>query len=861
MCAWIINNKEWIFSGIGITIIAAIIAFFKFLFKGEKKPMPKTPESNTVSSTIHGFYNPPYTKNDFYTGRNDFPNEISKILKKGKLCILTGYGGIGKTQIALQYCFDNEKRYGLIFWLNAETVEQLEQGFMTMSQNFGLIIEKMEINEIIENLYRYLNRVGTKTLIVIDNYDDIDVSDIQKYIPRFTEEGIHILVTSRIEQWNTLANVESLAVDVWESAIAKEYILKRTKNKKDIDPDEDTAAGNLAEKLGCLPLAVDMAVSYIKETGISIQEYNQTFDYSNLADEEDESLWHKRTVIQTWQKSVDRMKEKKQQAALNIFYILSFMASAIIPCIFFEAVGYYRKTVLEAVRELRKYSFVLMENDYISVHKIVQEITREYLDIGQDKNKTVEKLTKVMSKYFNFEEKHRELKGHYADTLPHAISILSYSIRINGSNINQSILSGNIGLYLYSFVENYDLALDYLTQALTIDKEIGYRQGEATQLGNIGLIYYAMGEAEKTLDYHQQALTIDKEIGYRQGEAAQLGNIGLIYHAMGKAEKALDYHQQALTIDKEIGYRQGEASDLSNIGLIYSDMGKTKKALDYHRQALTIDKEIGYRQGEASDLGNIGLIYHAMGEAKKALDYHQQALTIHKEIGYRQGEATQLGNIGLIYYAMGEAEKALDYHQQALTIHKEIGYRQGEATQLGNIGLIYSDMGEAEKALDYHQQALTIYKEIGSCQGEASDLGNIGLIYRGMGEAEKALDYFKQALTIHKEIGYRQGEASQLGNIGLIYRDMGEAEKALDYFKQALTIHKEIGYRQGEATQLGNIGLIYYAMGEAENALDYLIQANKILDTYSLVYGKKIILKAIEDIEGMHKKTDKSVLD
>ena len=82
-------------------------------------------------------------------------------------------------------------------------------------------------------------------------------------------------------------------------------------------------------------------------------------------------------------------------------------------------------------------------------------------------------------------------------------------------------------------------------------------------MGNIGLIYSDKGDADNALKYHQQALEIDKEIGYKQGEASDLGNIGLIYSDKGDADNALKYHQQALEIDKEIGYKQGEANQLA----------------------------------------------------------------------------------------------------------------------------------------------------------------------------------------------------------------------------------------------------------------------------------------------------------
>ncbi|UCD62731.1 MAG: tetratricopeptide repeat protein, partial [Candidatus Zixiibacteriota bacterium] len=78
--------------------------------------------------------------------------------------------------------------------------------------------------------------------------------------------------------------------------------------------------------------------------------------------------------------------------------------------------------------------------------------------------------------------------------------------------------------------------------------EIGYRQGEASDLGNIGLIYKTKGEADEALEYLEQSLEIDREVGYRQGEANGLGNIGLVYEQKNELETALKYLTEALAV-------------------------------------------------------------------------------------------------------------------------------------------------------------------------------------------------------------------------------------------------------------------------------------------------------------------------
>jgi len=387
---------------------------------------------------------------------------------------------------------------------------------------------------------------------------------------------------------------------------------------------------------------------------------------------------------------------------------------------------------------------------------------------------------------------------------------------------NQGMMYQNLG--------DYQKALDYYQQALTIDRKIGDKGGEGADLMNIGVVYDNMGYYQKALDYYQQALTIDREIGYKRGEVDGLTNIGVVYGKMGYYQKALDYNQQALTIQSEIGYKRGEVANLSNLGLVYYSLGDYQKALDYNQQALTIHSEIGGdKRGVAINLANQGVMYLNLGYYQKALEYLQQALKIQRKIGNKPGVTKNLGNLSLVYYRLGYYQKALDYSQQSLKIlRREIGDKRDIGKNLGNLGVVYQNLGYYQKALEYLQQALTIDRKIGDKPGESADLSNLGTVYYYLGEYQKALDYYQQALKIRREIGDKPGESADLNNLGAMYVKMGYYQKALEYFQQALALSREIGHNRKEGSNLSNLGVVYYYLGDYQKALDYYQQALKI---------------------------------
>ena len=217
---------------------------------------------------------------------------------------------------------------------------------------------------------------------------------------------------------------------------------------------------------------------------------------------------------------------------------------------------------------------------------------------------------------------------------------------INNETLIRKLL--DTGNKAYTVSKN-QIALQLFEEGLQLSEQENDKEFISLFLGNIGLIYQDKGELDEALKYHKQALKIDKQTGYLQGQANNLGNIGNIYYGKSKLDEALKYHKEALEVDKQAGYLLGQASDLGNIGVIYKNKGELDKALNYYKQALEIQKHIGYKQGQADQLGNIGSIYYVKGDLDKTLTYYKEALEIYKEIGYLQGQANQLSNIGLIY--------------------------------------------------------------------------------------------------------------------------------------------------------------------------------------------------------------------
>ena len=396
-----------------------------------------------------------------------------------------------------------------------------------------------------------------------------------------------------------------------------------------------------------------------------------------------------------------------------------------------------------------------------------------------------------------------------------------------GNNHGVGACYGNLGAVFY-FLGQYNKAEEYLQKALIINEEIGEKSEEAACYANLGTVFESFGQYNKAEEYLQKALMIKREIGDKSGEGICYGNLGAVFNSVGQYTKAEEYLQKALTIRREIGDKNGEASDYGNLGTVFRSVGQYDKAEEYLQKALTIKKEIGEKSGEATCYGNLGTVFLSVGQYAKAEEYLQKALTIRREIGDKKGEAADYGNLGTVFQSVGQYNKAEEYHKKALAIRREIGDKEGEAADYGNLGTVFQSVGQYTKAEEYLQKALAIRREIGDKKGEAADYGNLGTLCLSVGQYTKAEEYLQKALTIKEEIGEKSGEATCYGNLGTVFQSVGQYNKAEEYLQKALKIRREIGDKKGEAADYGNLGTLCLSVGQYTKAEEYFQKALKI---------------------------------
>jgi hypothetical protein len=200
-------------------------------------------------------------RNPNFVGRADELDQIRASLTAGQVMTvqaLRGMGGIGKTQIAIEYAYRYATDYGLVWWVDAEQPALIAEQFAALGISLGLPAAP-DTTAAVQAVCSALRKRQT-WLLIFDNAGRIE--DLRPVLPGGTG---HVLVTIRRGGFRVLGPV--LDLDIFDRADAISLLHRRAPHLAD---DEVSA---LAEQLGDLPLALEQAAAYLDQTRVPATEY------------------------------------------------------------------------------------------------------------------------------------------------------------------------------------------------------------------------------------------------------------------------------------------------------------------------------------------------------------------------------------------------------------------------------------------------------------------------------------------------------------------------------------------------------------------------------------------------------------
>jgi len=322
-------------------------------------------------------------RNANFTGRRELLDQLGQRLGVGTTAVLPaalhGMGGIGKTQMAVEYIYRHLQDYEVVWWVQATQPTAIRTSLTELAQHLRLDGAEEAITAVPAVLEAL--RVGKpyrRWLLVFDSAEDPDLVR-----PFFPVGGTgEILVTSRNPDWAGIAR--PLEVAVFEREESKLLLGRRGTELAEDDADR------IADKLGDLPLAIEQAAAWLAETGMSASEYLRLFD-EKVAEILDTSTPrnYEVSVAAAWNVSFDELSSRSP-AAHQLLQVCAFFAPEPISRSLFAGVrGVSVAAELDkalrdpmrlarAVRDINRYGLAKIDHrsDTLLLHRLVQLVLR-----------------------------------------------------------------------------------------------------------------------------------------------------------------------------------------------------------------------------------------------------------------------------------------------------------------------------------------------------------------------------------------------------------------------------------------------------------------------------------------------------
>jgi tetratricopeptide (TPR) repeat protein len=820
-----------------------------------------TPPTHTSSH----LWNVPYPRNRFFTARDEFLRSLHETFLSDRehsiyTQAISGLGGIGKTQIALEYAYRYSTDYHAIFWLKGDNSEDLRADYMRLAALLNLP-ERNEADQniVIAAIRRYLSQ-ASRWLIIIDNLDTFEL--LEELIP--TRGQGDILITTRRQATGaiaTLCKIEKLTFD--EGAL---FLLRRAKIiTQNVSLDMLPAASveyarTICQRLDGLPLALDQAGAYIEETKISLSSYITLYkkhETALLKQRRKFATGHPASIATTLALCIEQAKQHNP-ASLELLSVCAFLHPYAIPIALFSTgtpdLGPTIHALISdelafnsALETLLDLSLLHRNSDTetINIHRLVQVILRD--EMGVDTQRFwAEHVITALSRLFP--EPEIGVWQQCQQYLPHALLAADLVKQWNLSSPETARLLYLAGSYLYE-IASYTDARKLCEQALTIDEQVyGDEHPEtARTLHCLGNIYESQGHYTDAQHYYERAIAIgERTWGPEHPDTARLLNdLGEHFQMSSQFPLAEDYYRRALSIrQKFFGIEHPEtASSLNNIAGICEEQGRHAQAQPLYEEALRLRERLRGPQhpDTAESLSNVARFYRVIGKYLQAQPLYERAIVAYEQaLGPEHPRvATCCNNFAIFCITLGRYTQAEQLLMQALKIRTQLFglHHPSTAGSWNHLARVYYKQGRYEQAKTLYEQALLICEQELGRQHPAttSILINIGEFYLAQGDDNQAEALLTEALASITEgqESEHPGAAPVLHLLGEVYLTRKEYERAENLFTKALVIRQEVlGKTHPEtAITLKGLGDLAFARNNDAQAAMLYQQALEIVLT------------------------------
>ncbi|EUC36943.1 hypothetical protein COCCADRAFT_86924, partial [Bipolaris zeicola 26-R-13] len=637
-------------------VYRAVCGVLKAYVKQELKNQ-QTPSASEGTATgltdATSLFMVPFSKDNFFIGREDIINKIKERRKAAPShtrTALFGLGGVGSSQIAIEYAYraSKETPHMVVMWIHASSPERFQQGYKRIAERLQLPGWNDPKKNVLQLVYEWLaDSQNGQWLMILDNVDETNIffsdnqdsDSLESYLPQVTHGSILITSRNKIAA-KGLVGEHTGIIEVEPMSEEEAVELLHTKvSPIDSDPADAKA---LVHALEYIPLAITHAAAYIQTLGetFTIGNYLDLFRESEtnqvhlLSKDElkdirrDPSI--RQAVIATWQISFEHIRKTKRSAA-DLLALMSM----------FHKQGIPRKLVQGTTSELEfndalapliGFSFVRVEvgQQLVTMHRLVQLSMRRWLEKEKEIDKWVKESTQAMDMVFpsgdyGTWQECRVLLPHFKENTSHATTDEDVL------NMRENIIRG-VTAYCVTMGECQIIEETCRSLLKSLESFCGNEHRAAIGCTNsLAAVLEEQGKLKEAEEMHRRALQgCEKILGHKHPETLDsLNNLAVMLLKRGKLEEAEEMLQETLRgREKIFGREHPETLDsLDSLAIVLSKRGKLEEAEEILQETLRgREKILGHEHlNTLTSLYYLAVSIHMQKRYSDALALYQEA--------------------------------------------------------------------------------------------------------------------------------------------------------------------------------------------------------------------------------------------
>jgi Tetratricopeptide repeat/TIR domain/NB-ARC domain len=694
---------------------------------------------------------------------------------------LTAMSGMGKTQIAAAFVHEFKAEFDVVWWINAQRSSTLYSDLEALAHRLD-ITERPDQQEMLRLLWERLREHEGHWLLVYDSA--ADPTKLRGLVP-FDGDG-SVLITSQNADWSQSVT-HSIELEPMTEQDALELLRHRTGSP---DPADLTA---IARRLGYLPLALEQAASYMRESACSASHYLSQLEV-RIDDllERGAPLYYDQVAKTTFLMARERAAELEPLSGV-LLELLSLLAADAIPRDLFEAPQQnpYLPAALAgaitqglrydaAIRAVRTYSLinVNVNVNHFAMHRLVQELIRRSLPPTR-LHERAESVLSLLANAFPDDPDDVSTWDRCAELLSHATSVLD----VPGiDSATAARLARRVGEYL-RVRGVFGAAHGRLSFALNIQSDT----------------------AEPDLPELAATLLAIARTRFRQARLAA---------AQMAAEEALSLHEQVFGPDSE---RVAVVLDeLCQIQLELSDLHSARTAAERSLQIRQLGHADDARLGRSHEY--LGLVLWRQGDWPGAYEQHTRALALISILG------PEHGSVGRTHTHLGLVLRDTAGDDESRLLQAEREFALAEHIMVTFFGPDHPDTASAGV---HHADILRRRAQLKAQRGNHDEANRL----RAIAAEDMARIMAGRAMT-----GLHPGRACGLVRHAHLLNNLGEPVTARAKATEALAIYIHHYGRDHPyvAETLTRLSAIEYALRDTEEAIRNMEEARRI---YVHAYG------------------------